>query len=193
MICVGLVDSHPIVLLGLERALESASDISVTTSGTIPELLDLRRVDVVLMEACSGLDGTLLSSIETLSRSVLVVVHSECRNAADVEQYIRAGAVAHVPKNSTLERFTETVRRAAAGKPRKNQDSSEHGGTSLSTRERVVLRLIADGLTHAQIARRLSISTNTVNTYIKRVRTKLNLGNKADLTRAALRIASCPE
>ncbi|WP_438485057.1 response regulator transcription factor [Streptomyces sp. S186] len=193
MIRVGLVDRHPVVLLGLERALESAGEISVTAVGAIPESLDLKRVDVVLMEACPGSDGPCLSSIAALSRSVRVVVYSGDCDAADVERCFGAGAVAHVSKNGALECFVETVRGAVAGKSRETQDSSERGGTSLSSRERVVLRLIADGLTHAQIARRLSISTNTVNTYIKRVRAKLNLGNKADLTRAALRVAPCPE
>ncbi|MER6048401.1 response regulator transcription factor [Streptomyces sp. NPDC001793] len=193
MIRVGLVGRHPVVLLGLERALETAGEISVTATGEVPELLDLKRVDVVLMEAFPGSDGPWLSSIEALSRSVRVVVYSGDCDAADVAQCIRAGAVAHVPKNGALECFVKTVRGAAAGKSPEIPDSSEHEGTSLSCRERVVLRLIADGLTHAQIARRLSISTNTVNTYIKRVRAKLNLGNKADLTRAALRVAPCPD
>ncbi|MFE9968229.1 helix-turn-helix transcriptional regulator [Streptomyces sp. NPDC005525] len=56
----------------------------------------------------------------------------------------------------------------------------------LSERERQVLGFIADGLTHAQAARRLGISQHTVDTYVKRIRGKLELGNKAELARAAL-------
>ena len=56
----------------------------------------------------------------------------------------------------------------------------------LSEREEQVLRQIARGLTHGQIATRLGISPHTVDTYVKRIRAKLEVGNKAELTRAAL-------
>ena len=57
---------------------------------------------------------------------------------------------------------------------------------TLSGREEQVLRQISRGLTHGQIATRLGISPHTVNTYVKRIRAKLGVGNKAELTRAAL-------
>jgi DNA-binding CsgD family transcriptional regulator len=65
----------------------------------------------------------------------------------------------------------------------------DHGDTRaevLSPREIEVLRYIASGLTHTQIATRLGISRHTVDTYVKRARSKLQLGNKAELTRAAI-------
>jgi DNA-binding NarL/FixJ family response regulator len=57
-------------------------------------------------------------------------------------------------------------------------------GQQLSEREEQVLRQISCGLTHSQIATRLRISPH--NTYVKRIRAKLGVGNKAELTRAAL-------
>jgi DNA-binding CsgD family transcriptional regulator len=56
----------------------------------------------------------------------------------------------------------------------------------LSVREREVLIRIADGQTYGQVARMLGISPHTVDTYVRRIRSKLNLGTKAELTRAAL-------
>jgi len=56
----------------------------------------------------------------------------------------------------------------------------------LSDREHEVLRFIAFGLTHNQIATRLDISPHTVDTYVKRIRAKLCVGNNAELTRAAM-------
>ncbi|MEU6885573.1 helix-turn-helix transcriptional regulator [Streptomyces viridosporus] len=56
----------------------------------------------------------------------------------------------------------------------------------LSPRERQVLDFIAAGLTHAQAARRLGISQHTVDTHVKRIRSKLGVGNKADMVRLAL-------
>ena len=57
---------------------------------------------------------------------------------------------------------------------------------SLSSREHQVLELIARGFTHNQVATRLGISKHTVDTYVKRIRFKWGLGNKAELTRAAM-------
>lgn len=56
----------------------------------------------------------------------------------------------------------------------------------LSPRERQVLDFIAAGLTHAQAARRLGISQHTVDPHVKRIRSKLGVGNKTDMVRLAL-------
>ncbi|MFI2667407.1 helix-turn-helix transcriptional regulator [Micromonospora carbonacea] len=60
------------------------------------------------------------------------------------------------------------------------------GRPALAPREAATLTLIAQGLTHAQAARRLGISEATVNTYLTRIRSKLDVGNKAELTREAI-------
>jgi DNA-binding NarL/FixJ family response regulator len=57
---------------------------------------------------------------------------------------------------------------------------------SLTERQISTLRLVALGLTHQQVARRLSLTTSTVDTYVKHIRSKLGVGNKADLTRKAI-------
>jgi DNA-binding CsgD family transcriptional regulator len=56
----------------------------------------------------------------------------------------------------------------------------------LSTRENQVLLQLSYGLTHHQIARQLQISRHTVDTYVRRIRAKLGVGNKAELTRMSL-------
>ncbi|RSM62104.1 hypothetical protein DMB66_22730 [Actinoplanes sp. ATCC 53533] len=55
-------------------------------------------------------------------------------------------------------------------------------------REIETLRWIASGFTHAQIATRMGLSTTTVDTYAKRIRAKLNVSNKAELTRVAIEL-----
>ncbi|MEU7870001.1 LuxR C-terminal-related transcriptional regulator [Dactylosporangium sp. NPDC049140] len=57
---------------------------------------------------------------------------------------------------------------------------------ALSPREQQTLDLIASGFTHAQVASRMGVRKATVDTYVERIRAKLQLGNKAELTRAAL-------
>jgi DNA-binding NarL/FixJ family response regulator len=60
--------------------------------------------------------------------------------------------------------------------------------SGLAPREAETLRWIARGLTHSQIARRMGLTEATVNTYAKRIRAKLNAGNKAELTRIAIEL-----
>ncbi|NGM15657.1 response regulator transcription factor [Verrucosispora sp. CWR15] len=59
---------------------------------------------------------------------------------------------------------------------------------ALAPREVETLRWIASGYTHSQIATRMGLSQATVNTYAKRIRAKLNAGNKAELTRRAIEL-----
>lgn len=76
----------------------------------------------------------------------------------------------------------------SSGTPAEQLSSDEPRPISatLSRREVQVLRKIAQGLTHAQVARRLGISRHTVDSYMNRIRMKLGPGNKAELTRAAV-------
>lgn len=69
--------------------------------------------------------------------------------------------------------------------------------SKLSPREHQVLTEMARGLTHHQIARVMGISRHTVDTYVKRIKTKLELDTSAELIRAALsawpfRECACP-
>ncbi|RKR89422.1 two-component system capsular synthesis response regulator RcsB [Micromonospora pisi] len=58
----------------------------------------------------------------------------------------------------------------------------------LASREIETLQWVAKGLTHGQISRRMGLTESTVSTYVKRIRTKLNAGNKAELTRRAIEL-----
>ncbi|MFI7608282.1 LuxR C-terminal-related transcriptional regulator [Micromonospora sp. NPDC049366] len=60
--------------------------------------------------------------------------------------------------------------------------------SQLAAREVETLRLLAEGLTHGQISRRMGLTESTVSTYVKRIRSKLNAGNKAELTRRAIEL-----
>lgn len=55
----------------------------------------------------------------------------------------------------------------------------------LTSRELEVLKALAHGMTHKEIARQLDLSKATVDTYVQRIRRKLDVGNKAQLTLAA--------
>jgi DNA-binding NarL/FixJ family response regulator len=75
---------------------------------------------------------------------------------------------------------------AERDRPAVNQAIVPQQPVALSAREEETLDLIARGFTHNQVATRLGVSSATVNTYVERIRAKLQVGNKAELTRAAL-------
>jgi DNA-binding CsgD family transcriptional regulator len=60
------------------------------------------------------------------------------------------------------------------------------GQSILSPREREVLIYFAHGLTYRQIARRMGIATNTVDTYMRRIRDKSGVTSSAELVRLAI-------
>jgi DNA-binding CsgD family transcriptional regulator len=94
-----------------------------------------------------------------------------------------AAAVTSISKQSDATRIMHAIRAAILPSSDYAEGRAE---PVLSVREDQVLQYIALGYTHCQIAQRLGISQHTVNTYVKRIREKLGVGNKADLTRAAM-------
>ncbi|WP_409471435.1 response regulator transcription factor [Streptomyces sp. HC307] len=57
---------------------------------------------------------------------------------------------------------------------------------ALAPRERETLRHIAEGRTYLQTARHMGLSKHTVDAYLRRIRTKLNINSTAELTRLAI-------
>jgi two-component system, NarL family, nitrate/nitrite response regulator NarL len=115
---------------------------------------------------------------------------------------LRAGASGYVTDRASPEMLLAAVETVAAGgfalsaEPAgilrseiagcgPGAESHKTIGARLSAREDEALRLIACGFTHSQVARRMGVKKTTVDTYIERVRAKLRVGNKAELTRAA--------
>jgi DNA-binding NarL/FixJ family response regulator len=139
----------------------------------------------------------LLSVTNARSDTPILVVHAE-RSVEDA--LLRAGAAAVVEKDASACRIVEAVRSVVAGVgltrnviatpdvsiPLPRGTGDDMAERTLSARESQVLGHIAHGLTHSQIGTRLGISRHTVDTYVKRIRTKLGIGNKAELTRFAL-------
>lgn len=187
MVRVGIVDNHPITLWGLRSVLEADHGITVVAACPQPNEIDPSTLDVLLLDAYLGTDLPCIALVARMSARTAIIMISSFNRIDDMNECISAGARAYLHTASPVELFGETVRRVAAGDAPPAAPSFLSGDQSLSPRERAVLNQIAWGLTHDQIARRLGISKHTVDTYVKRVRAKLKLGNKAELTRAALK------
>jgi DNA-binding NarL/FixJ family response regulator len=151
------------------------------------------RADVLLVDPDAVADMTVYELVSSTRSIAPVLLLGHAPHQGQLAGYQSAGAAGFVERRSTVTDVVAAVRAVANGNlywratPALTSDEpSASDDGALSPRERQVLQQIARGLTHDQVARRLGISHHTVDTYVKRIRSKLQLGNKAELTRAAV-------
>jgi DNA-binding NarL/FixJ family response regulator len=202
-ITVLIVDDHAVVRRGIRALLEAEGDCVVVgeaSSGGEAVLLAADLVpDVVLMDlvmpAMDGVEATRL--LKQRSPSSQVIVLTSYHQDEHIFPAIRAGALSYLLKGVGLDELTEAVRKAARGEAtlhphvaarlvQELKGASQETSTlyqTLSPREREVLRLIAEGLSNAQIAERLVIAERTVKSHINNILSKLHL---ADRTQVAI-------
>jgi len=207
MIRVAIVDDHPLARRGVEQILTESGRVRVVATASSPAELapalasDLRP-DVVVLDLYYDGGPPSLPAVTDLTATVRVLVISASGERADVVGAIRAGAAGYVTKNSSPALLTAAVETVAAGgfalSPQLADMLQAELGTpapgsvptprapDLSAREEETLGLIARGFTHSQVATRMGVSKATVDTYVERIRVKLQVGNKAQLTQAAL-------
>ena len=204
---VVLADDHAMMREGLRAVLERAGVqvIGEAANGheAIAEALRLRP-DVVVMDVgmplLNGVDATRKLTAEM--PHVKIIALSMNADRRYVSAMLGAGATGYVLKNSAseelltaLERVTRGERYVTPGLAGGAGDQPAQGKTSrhpeserpLSTRERQVLQLIAEGKTSKQIASTLGIAVTTVETHRRQLMEKLNLRTVAELTKYAVR------
>ena len=204
MIRVLIADDHAIVREGLANVLSSSVGFEVAAlAASGPETLEKIReksVDVVLlvlaMPGMNGIETLKQIKIERPRLPVLILsMHPESQYAI---RSIRAGAAGYLTKDCEKEILLEALRRAAAGGQYLTPAVSEcmmreiqqpitgaQPHQLLSDREFEVLRLIAEGMPLADMARQLNLSPKTVSTYRARILEKLGLSSNAELMRYA--------
>lgn len=202
-----LADDHTLVRAGIRKLLESIDHVEVV--GEADEGLAVLRLaqdlqpDVVLMDiAMPGLNGLEAASrLLKASPTTRVVILSMHQQAEYVRQALRHGALGYLLKDAApaeLEAALHAVLRgetylsAAVSKgvlsdyvQRLRCDAP--AGAQLSARQREVLRLVAQGHSTKDIARRLDLSVKTVDTHRSQLMKQLDIHEVAGLVRYALR------
>ena len=180
MTTVAIIDNWPVFALGLAQALHNAGLRAIVVD---PAALDrgAERVDAILLAPEAIPDRPLREVVSRAAATapVLLLVHRE-QDAGD------SGADGVVCRSTPLRQLLDTVCAVSGAAPHRTGHPASDASAPLSERERQVIWLISRGHTIQRIARMLAISPHTVDTYIKRVRAKLGLGNKAELACAAL-------
>ncbi|HXF45605.1 MAG TPA: response regulator transcription factor, partial [Burkholderiaceae bacterium] len=200
-----IVDDHPIVRHGVAQLLNAQPDLEVTAEAEDAEAalrqlrdgaFDLLIVDIS-MPGLSGLE--LIRRVKAKDAGLPILVLSVHDESVYAERALAAGARGFLMKSEATERLVEAVRKLLAGGVHLSRALEERmfqtfvGAKAaneplqrLTERELEVLQLIAQGLTSAQIAKRINRSIKSVEAYRTAIRAKLGARSTVDLARLAL-------
>jgi DNA-binding NarL/FixJ family response regulator len=199
-----IADDQALVRTGLRMILEAEPDIEVAGEAAdgVEAVKEARRLrpDVVLMDIrmpnMDGVEATRQLARNAADEPAKVLILT----TFDLDEYVveglRAGASGFLLKDAPAERLVEGIRVVAGGEAllapavtRRLLDNfasrlpawdsaSPAALASLTERELEVLKLLAKGLSNAEIAEKLHVSETTVKTHVSRVLMKLDLRDR---------------
>jgi len=198
VIRLGIVDDHPVFRLGLVHLLEREPDMFVawelgSVSG-LDHMLELLPVDAVLMDLSLGGDEDSLAATLAIKQrfdSVNVIVISASLDWDAASAARAAGASGYLPKGLAAPDMIAAIRGLASpnfgslafsdmlGESRGANERLLPSRRGLTRREQQVLGELRRGHTNKEIARRLGISTTTINKHVQHVLHKLHVRTRA--------------
>jgi DNA-binding NarL/FixJ family response regulator len=192
-----IVDDHPIVAEGLQKLILAnglaSNCAAVYSSLECQKNLKIFNPDLVLLDYHlpdgNGID--LCKIIKRTNEKIKVLVVSSFREPSIVKLMIDSGASGYVLKNASEEEIIDAIKTVLAGKKYMCDESQEiierrDSQTIVTEREIEVLKLIAEGLTNAEIAEKIFLSPLTVDRHRKNIIIKLNAKNTASLITIAI-------
>lgn len=208
MTTIVLADDHQLVRQGLRALLEVEPDLRVIGEAgdglEAVRLVERLNPNVLVLDLMMpGING--LEVTRQLKKSTFqtgIVILSMYADEAYVLEALGNGALAYVLKDSNASDLVHAVREVAAGRrylspPLSDRAIEVYQETAkataidryetLTTREREVLHLSAEGCTSSEIASRLGISARTAETHRTHLMSKLGLHTQVELIRYALR------
>ncbi|WP_312018456.1 response regulator transcription factor [Streptomyces sp. I05A-00742] len=207
-----IAEDETLARAGLRLILEAAHDITVTDACLVAEALRTaaaRRPDVVLLgvrpPTAKGL--AVLRQLRALDTPPDVAVVTTLDSDHHIGEALRMGATGFLLRDTEPDVLTRSVRALATGagclsppllrrlcrhSPEAEPSAATGALCRLSTRERQTLDLLGQGLTNAEIGKRLNISTATVKDYVKSVLGKLGVANRTQAAVLATRTGRAP-
>lgn len=206
-----VVDDHPIFRDGVRCILEDQPDARVVAEAgdaetAIERALEIRPQVVVMDISLPGMNGIEATRLllEKLPE-VHIIMLSMHTSPVIVRRAVEAGAQGYVSKDVPSEELLRAIRAVVAGKrylgqglwqglldgPRTTRPGDNPLEVLTST-ERSILQLVAEGRSNRQVADSIGLSPRTVETYRLRLMGKLGLENLASLVRYAIRHGLVP-
>ena len=199
-----LADDHAVVRQGFKMILGAQSDMEIVGEAAngreAVELALQLHPDIVVMDVAmpelNGIEAT--RRLFTADPHVRVIALSMHKDSVYVREILRAGARGYLLKDSGADDLVKAVRAVAGGESYLSpavsnavlDDYRKHVTNPidlLSSREREVLQMLAEGKTNKEIAVVLNLSVYTVDAHRGRIMEKLNLHSINELVRFALR------
>lgn len=199
-----LADDHAVVRSGFRMILASQADMEVvgevSNGRDAVEQTTSLQPDVVIMDVTmpelNGIEAT--RRIADCAPRTRVLALSMHKDSVYVREILRAGACGYLLKDSGEGDLVNAVRAVARGEAYLSSAVSDAVLTDyrkhvtnpidlLSSREREVLQMIAEGKTNKEIAVVLNLSVYTIEAHRGRIMEKLNLHSTGELVRFALR------
>ena len=203
-----IVDDHPLVCEAIAGLINQQTDLTVCGSAgeyrVAMQSIDAARPEIVVVDISlggkSGID--LIKDLKAVHPKILTIVFSMHDESLYAPRALQAGARGYIMKSEPPEKIVEGIRQMLAGKIVLSDPMRDHlmtqlvGGKaataiaspleSLSDRELTVFELIGQGLGSSQIAKKISLSIHTVQSYRERIKEKLNLRHAAELIQHAV-------
>lgn len=199
-----LADDHAVVRKGFHLILSAQSDMEIVGEAAngreVLEMAEQLQPDVVVMDVAmpelNGIEATRRLATNVPHARVLAL--SMHKDSVYVREILRAGARGYLLKDSTDSDLLAAVRAVTRGQGFLSPGVSEavlsdyrrHVTDALdllTSREREVLQMIAEGKTNKEIASLLNLSVYTVDAHRGRIMEKLNLHSTGELVRFAMR------
>ena len=199
-----LADDHAVVRQGFKMILDAQADMEIVGEAAngrqAVDLAEQLRPDVVVMDGSmpelNGIEATRrLASSLPRARVVALSMH---KDSVYVREILRAGARGYLLKDSGAADLVAAIRAVASGESYLSpavsnavlDDYRRHATNPidlLTSREREVLQMLAEGKTNKEIAGVLNLSVYTVDAHRGRIMEKLNLHSIGELVRFAVR------
>lgn len=198
---IAIIEYRNLMRRGLTDLLSDNPAMHVAAVAEDPVELDREamRFDVLVFGPSPVAEKAIGEAVDPLTAHGRVLLLADFPDGQGMAEVLRAGAYGVVSRLADDEELLFAIAAVARGglylSPqlassalRELRRSAALPSPALAPREAEALRWLATGLTHGQVARRMALSEATVSTYVKRIKNKFNLGNKADLTRKAIEL-----
>jgi DNA-binding NarL/FixJ family response regulator len=205
-----VADDHALVREGIRALLSLCDDLEVVGEASDGQeaIEAARRIDpdVILMDinmpGLGGLEATL--AIRHENQRVKILVLSQYDDREYVSRFLKSGASGYILKNAAGSELASAVRAVFRGgmvldpalargilAPSAEHPSVGNGDElygSLTDREKQVLKLVAEGNSNKEVAQVLGISVKTAMSHRERVMEKLDIHNRTELVKFALKL-----
>lgn len=196
---VFITDDHYMVIEGIHALLQNENGVEwvghATNAASCLAFLQHQQPDVILMDINlpdkSGID--LCKEVKEQYPQIFILGLSTFNQQSFIQKMMDHGASGYVLKNATSEELIDAIETVVLGKTYFSHEAAQviiqnkdENKPMITRREIEVLELISTGMTNAEIADKLFVSTSTIDTHRKNLLAKFEAKNVASLVRMAI-------